>query len=131
MVAAVGRGAQGDFRACRSSCGACAGRAVAVVLNGHGVGRGRGRRDRVRAAGVGGGHICSGDRPVVARQIRLVILLHLTVFEPLAAVAIDRDRVLVIRHIRALDHIVIFLRIGDAEGVAVKNNRRISADLET
>ena len=68
---------------------------------------------------------------MVARQIRLFILLHLTVFEPLAAVTIDRDRVLVIRHIRALDHIVIFRRIGDAEGVAVKNSRRISGDLET
>ena len=68
---------------------------------------------------------------MVARQIRLDIPCHLTVFEPLVAVAIDRDRVLVIRRIRALDHIVIFRRVGDAEGVAVKNSRRISADLET
>ena len=39
MVAAVGRGAQSDLSASRSSCGSCGAAAVAVVLDGDGVGR--------------------------------------------------------------------------------------------
>ena len=38
MVAAVGSGAQGNFRTCRSSCGSCGAGAVTVIAHGNGVG---------------------------------------------------------------------------------------------
>ncbi|QBB65710.1 hypothetical protein SRB521_01448 [Intestinimonas butyriciproducens] len=41
MVAAVGRGTQGNLGACLSTCGRCAGAAVAIVLDGDIIGDGR------------------------------------------------------------------------------------------
>ena len=77
-IAAVGRGAQGDLRACRSSCGACAGRAVAVVLNGHGVGGGRDRLpDRIQRGIRRHGNACAGDHSAAcARRPALELLVR-------------------------------------------------------
>ena len=74
MVAAVGRGAQGDFRACRSSCGTCAGRAVAVVLNGHGVGGGGIRLEDGLDGHIGGRHgeLIAGDAHGAADHLPLL-----------------------------------------------------------
>ena len=74
MVAAVGRGAQGDLRACRSSCGTCAGRAVAVVLNGHGVGGGGIRLEDGLDGHIGGRHgeLIAGDAHGAADHLPLL-----------------------------------------------------------
>ena len=127
-IAAVGGGRQGDFRACRSSCGACAGRAVAVVLNGHGVGRRCGRC--VIAAGVGGGAgVRGGHQALFAGHLCCRASAHSVQDIELGRVGVVRqiDAVNVVCRERTLHHRGIALGdIRDAQGVAVEHSGGVS-----
>ena len=129
-IASFGGGRQSDGFARRNIDDLVgAGRAVAVVLNGHGVGRRRRRRDW-RAAGVGGGAGFGGSHQALfAGHLCFRASAHSVQDIELGRVRVVRqiDAVDVICRVRALYHRVIALGgIRDAQGVAVEHSGGVS-----